>query len=97
MHVLYPPSPPSTPTTHCLHHPHPLPPTPPPSFCPPEVRSILLGLLHAADLGNSFKPVHLHAKWAVQVSQEFFREGEELRVRWYVDVIMIDMAQQGWR
>ena len=48
---------------------------------PPEVRGILIALLHAADLGNSFKPVHLHAKWSLRVMEEFFGEGRQLQGR----------------
>lgn len=45
-----------------------------------EARCVLLGLLHAADLGNCIKPVQMHVKWSVQVVQEFFHEGNVQKV-----------------
>lgn len=47
-----------------------------PRMTPEDVRCVLLGLLHAADLGNCVKPIHIHASWSVQVIQEVRGERE---------------------
>lgn len=38
-----------------------------------DVRCIMLGLLHAADIGNCVKPVDLHVAWSVKVVREVRR------------------------
>ena len=46
----------------------------PVALSPEDARTVLMGLFHAADLGNCVKPVHLHVRWSLAVNQEFFRE-----------------------
>ena len=66
---------------------------PTPRYDPSDVRQIMLAMLHAADLGNSVKPVHLHARWSVHVIEEFFQEAGLQKELGMTSLAFMDPAQ----